>query len=382
MTGLDVFHLVATVGLGALGVHTLLNHIRLPRLHRMEPAPQPPRISVLIPARNEAERIDASVRGWAAQDYPDYEVIVYDDDSVDDTGGRALRAAEGAPHVRVVRGGPLPAGWRGKPWACHRLRAQAHGEVLVFADADVVPARDTLRRTAGALAALGADALSAVPAHVSDNPAVKALGALQNWAVLGFVPTWLPVERRGHWLAAMTGQFIAIRAEVYDASGGFSMARDSLAEDATLGRRLAAQGYRVRVVDGSRQLRCRSYATVRALWRASARNLLPVFFDSPGLLLLALALLALAFLGPVVVLALGLVLGEGGWGWRWLPLAEMGLGIALRTISDLRAGYGLWTGLLHPLAVAALIAMGVDSLVSFRLRGVVEWRGRRYDAAA
>ncbi len=380
MTGLAIFHLITGTALGALALHTLLNHLTLPRLHRMRAPARAPRISVLIPARNEADRIGASVSGWAAQDYPDYEVIVYDDDSSDDTAARA--AAAGARHVRVVRGGAPPAGWRGKPWACHQLRDHAGGDVLVFADADVVPRPDALRQTAGALATLDADALSAVPRHESNHLGVRALVALQNWAALVFVPSWLAADRAPPWLVAMTGQFIAIHAAVYDASGGFSATRGSLAEDALLGRRLAAAGYRVRLVDGARVLTCRPYATVGAAWRANARNLLPVFFDSPALLLGALSALAMLTVGPLVVLALGAAAGAGGWAWRWLPLGELTLGLAVRALSDRRAGYPWWLVALHPAAVSALLAMGVDSLIRFRVRRVLEWRGRRYGAAA
>jgi chlorobactene glucosyltransferase len=382
MTGLAIYHLVAGAGLTALGLHTLLNHLTLPRLQRMR-APGPlPRISVLIPARNEAERIGACVGGWAAQAYPDYEVVVYDDESTDDTVARALAAAGSAPHVRVIRGERLPEGWRGKPWACHRLRSHARGELLVFADADVFPGPTALARTASALDALGADALSALPVHEGGSLGVRALVGLQNWAALAFVPSWLPAARRCRWLAAMTGQFIAIRADVYDACGGFAAARGSLAEDAALGRLLVAGGFRVRLVDGARVLRCRPYATVGPLWRASARNLLPVFFDSPALLLLALAGLGALCLGPLAVLGLGAILGRGGWLWTWLPLAEVALAIIPRAVSDLRAGYAPWLALLHPFAVAALGAMGLDSIARFRLRRVVEWRDRQYDVAA
>jgi len=382
MTGLSIFHLVAGAGLSALTLHTLLNHLTLPRLDRMDASVPPPRMSVLIPARDEAERIGASLSGWAGQDYPEYEVIVYDDDSADNTAVRALAAVAGAPEIRVIRGGPLPEGWAGKPWACHRLRAEAQGDVLVFADADVVPASDVLTRTAAAMTVLGAHALSAVPAHESPHPGVRVLAGLQNWAALAFVPSWLAVRRGRFRFAALNGQFLAIRATVYDASGGFSVARDSLAEDVHLGRHLAAGGYRVRLVDGARLLRCRSYVTLGALWRGNTRNLLPVFFDSPALLLLALGALALHFVGPLVILGLGWALGQAGWLWRWAPLAEVTAAILLRLASDLRSGYPLWVALWQPVAVLALIAMGLDSLIRFRVRGVVEWRGRRYDVAA
>ncbi|HET9491648.1 MAG TPA: glycosyltransferase [Methylomirabilota bacterium] len=382
MTALSIYHLVAGAGLAALSLHTLLNHLTLRRLDRMRSSAPPPRMSVLIPARNEAARIRASVTGWVGQDYPTFEVIVYDDDSADDTAARALAAAAGRSRLRVVRGGPLPPGWAGKPWACHRLRAEAVGEVLVFADADIVPAPDVLGRTADALALLGADALSAVPAHESPHVGVRLLAGLQNWGALVFVPSWLDTGQGRVRCAALNGQFLAIRSTVYDASGGFSVARDSLAEDVHLGRHLAAGGYRVRLLDGARLLRCRPYATVRDLWGANARNLLAVFFDSPAVLLLALAALAALFVGPPVILGLGAALGRTGALWRWMPLAEIAAAVLLRLASDLRAGYPPWLALGQPLAILALIAMSLDSLLRLRVWRVVEWRGRRYDVAA
>jgi chlorobactene glucosyltransferase len=382
MTGLFIYHLIAGAGLGALALHTLLNHLTLRRLDRMQSAAPPLRMSVLIPARNEAARIGASVSGWAGQDYPNYEVIVYDDDSTDDTAPRALAAAAGRRAIRVLRGGPLPPGWAGKPWACHRLRAEAEGEVLVFADADVVPAPEVLSRTAAALDVLGAHALSAVPVHESPHPGVSLLAGLQNWAALTFVPSWLGAGRSRVRCAALNGQFLAIRNWVYDASGGFSVTRHSLAEDVHFGRHLAARGYGVRLVDGARLLRCHPYGTLRALWGANARNLLAVFFDSPPALLLALAALAALFVGPPTILGLGAALGETGALWRWVPAAEIAAAVLLRLVSDLRAGYSPWLALGQPLAVLALIAMSLDSLLRLRVRRVVEWRGRRYDVAA
>lgn len=150
-----------------------------------------------------------------------------------------------------------------------------------------------------------------------------------------------------------------------------------------LGRRLAALGYRVRLVDGARLLQCRPYTAVADLWRAHVRNLLPIFFGSPALLLLTLFAAAGLHLAPFVLLALGAAPGRAGtWLWTWLPLAEIALGIMPRVLSDRRAGYPAWLALFQPLAVATLAAMGVDSVLRHRLGRRVEWRGRRHDLAA
>lgn len=345
----------------------------------MPPSPSPIRLSVLIPARNESERIGGCVRRWATQEYPEYEVLVYDDDSCDDTADRVVQAAAGAPHVRLLRGGPMPDGWRGKPHACHRLRAHACGRILVFADADVLPAPDTLARVMGAFDALSVDALSAVPAHASRSRAVQALVALQNWAAITFVPTWRTARGRSRWPAAMNGQFIAIRADAYDASGGFAAVRLALAEDVALGRRLSGLGYRLRLLDGAGALAGEPYREVRFLWRANVRNLVPVLFGSATLLSLVMLALTALFLIPPALLVIGAVSGQaGGIGWTWAPLGELALGLAPRLLADRRARYPAWLALLHPCAIAALVAMGAASIARFRVRGVVEWRGRRY----
>lgn len=377
MTGLALFHGLAGTALTGLAVHASVNHLLTQRLARMPAAPVPPRVSVLIPARDEAGRIGRCVGHWMNQEYAEYEVFVYDDQSSDDTAASVVAA--GGSRVRLVRGGPLPDGWRGKPHACHRLRAHATGEVLLFADADVTPSPDALARTAGAFAALSLDALSAVPAHGSPSLAVRALVAVQNWAALTFVPSWLAATRHRALFAAMNGQFIAIRAEAYDRSGGFRAVRDTLAEDAALARRLTALGYRVRLLDGAGVLRCTPYTRARECWRANARNLLPLFFDSAPLLAFALFALAALYLAPLALLALGLLLGHAGTlAWTWLPLVELALGLLPRVLADRRAGYPRWLALLHPAAVAALVGMGLESLARFRGTGIVEWRGRRY----
>jgi len=379
MIVLAAFHSLTGAALTGLAVHASLNHLLGRPLDRMPEAPSPPRMTVLVPARNEVDRIGRCVEHWAAQEYPDYEVFVYDDDSTDGTAVRAQAAAAGAGHVHVIRGGPLPDGWRGKPYACHRLRSHARGEILVFADADVTPSPQALARTAGAFHAMPVDLLSAVPAHRSPRVTVQALVAIQNWAALAFVPAWLPIGRGRPGLTAVNGQFLAIRARAYDESGGFGMVRDTLAEDVALGRRLAAGGYRVGFLDGARVLRCEPYESARACWRANARNLLPIFFGSSSLLALAMLGLAALYLGPLLLLGAGVLSGRAGTvAWTWLPLLEVGLGLVPRAIADRRAGYPPWLALLHPAAIGAVVGMGLESLVRFRWRRVVEWRGRRY----
>jgi cellulose synthase/poly-beta-1,6-N-acetylglucosamine synthase-like glycosyltransferase len=366
-------HVAVLAVLAVAALHALLNHLLWPRLGAVRRTPARwPRVSVLIPARNEARRIEAALRGWLAQVYPDYEVLVFDDDSEDDTAARVAVVAGPDPRVRLLRGGALPPGWRGKPWACHNLAREARGDVLVFADADVVPSPETLRAAVARLVE-DCDVLSAVPRHRAARPTVLALVALQNWAALGFVPAWLTTVRS---LAAVNGQFLALPRDVYLATGGFAAVCGALAEDAALGRHLAGLGYRVRLVDGAGLLASEPHATLGEAWRANARTLLPLFFGSTALLGLTLAALTAAWVLPPAWLVFELATGTAP--GAALAVLEVVLSLVPRWLADRRAGYPAWLVATHPLAVAGLVTSGLASLAWFRWRRRVDWRGRRY----
>ena len=131
---MDILLSFVALALVFISLTLVLNVFLFPRL-RPVPARTPmPRVSILIPARDEAAIISATLRRLDAQEYPDFEIILLDDNSSDGTAD-AARAVGG--RVKVVTGEALPSGWVGKNWACHQLAARASGEILLFTDADV-----------------------------------------------------------------------------------------------------------------------------------------------------------------------------------------------------------------------------------------------------
>jgi cellulose synthase/poly-beta-1,6-N-acetylglucosamine synthase-like glycosyltransferase len=377
MMPLVLLHVAAVGALLALFVQALLNVRRVPRLDRMPLPSACPRVAVLVPARNEAVHIAAVVQAWTRQTYPHVSIVVYDDASTDATG--AIAAAAGDARVGVLRGSTLPTGWRGKTHACHRLRQATDAEILIFADADVVPDASVLAAAVGALDALGADALSALPRHDAARLIIRALVGLQNWAALTFVPLWAASLARRPRFTVLNGQFMAMRASAYDRAGGFAAVRASLGEDTAFGRRLSATGHVVVLVDGSAVLTCRAYDSLGTLWAGNVRNLRVAFFDSSLLMVSALALLVTLVLAPIGLLLAGIATGRAGaLAWTWLPLGEIALTLLARAIADARAGYGISATILHPLAVVVLLAMAIDAALRAVCRRPLTWRGRQY----
>ncbi|HSM61679.1 MAG TPA: glycosyltransferase family A protein, partial [Longimicrobiales bacterium] len=151
--------LLATPWLGTLLF--LMLRVRLPREIPERRPSRFPRVSVVVPARNEAANIGACVGSLLEQEYPDFEVIVLDDRSDDGTGDlvRAMGPG-GARSLRVLDGEELPAGWTGKPWACWQGARAATGDLILFTDADTVHAPDLLPRAVAAMEEDDADLLT------------------------------------------------------------------------------------------------------------------------------------------------------------------------------------------------------------------------------
>jgi glycosyltransferase involved in cell wall biosynthesis len=186
-------------------------------------APVTERVSVLLPARDEAGRIGPAVRALlAATGVPDLELIVYDDGSTDGTGALARAAAAGDPRALVLTGADLdpPPGWLGKAWACHRLAGAATGSVLVFVDADVTVRPDALARTVGLLRSASLDLVSPYPRQLAGSAAERLVQPLLQWSWLALLPLrWAERTRRPS-AAVANGQLLCVDADAYRRAGG------------------------------------------------------------------------------------------------------------------------------------------------------------------
>lgn len=371
-----ILSLVSAALLAPMLMVALWNLARAPRLERAPAAPALPTVSLLVPARDEAQNLAALLPALLALDHPGLEVLVLDDGSTDDTP-RMLADAEraGGGRLRRLVGTPPPAGWLGKSWACHQLAEAARGEVLVFCDADVLPAPEAVRHTVGAMAAADAGALTAIPRHrlrTAAERAVVPLVALLPVAAL--LPLPLVPRTRAPSLSMANGQWIAFTREAYRACGGHAAVRGDVVEDVALGRRVKASGERLLAVVSVSALEVRMYRGPGALREGFAKNLYALAGGRPGTFLAALAVFLLAAVYPWA----GALLGDP----RALP--PLALLVAVRGCAALLFRHGWTAVMLHPVGSVAVAALAAESFVRAR-RGTARWKGReigRADGAA
>jgi hypothetical protein len=337
--------------LAALGaVHAAVN-ARL--LRTPEPGDVGSRISVLIPARNEAAQLAACLDLIDGAD----EIVVLDDGSVDRTADVA--AAHGA---RVLAGAPLPPGRLGKPHACAQLAAAARGDVLVFLDADVRLRPGAVRAAVHLLESTGLDLVAPHPRQDTGTWAERLVQPLLQWSILTTLPLRAAERSRRPSLAAANGQFLVVRRAAYDRAGGH--VPDAVLDDLALVRAVKRSGGRGVVVDGTQLASCRMYSGWAQLRDGYGKSLWSAFggpVGSAGVL----AGLGLAYVLPPAAALRGSTAG----------LAGYAAAVAGRMISARRTGGRPLDAFAHPLSVLLFGWLTVRSHVE-HARGRTSWKGR------
>jgi chlorobactene glucosyltransferase len=329
------------------------------------------RVSVLIPARNEAARLPAALRAIAKSRHPVHEIIVYDDGSTDTSAAVLADLAQEIPYLRVIRGGDLPAGWVGKPHACERLAAAATGDFFLFLDADVELDETGLERLAS-IHASGARLVTAVPRQIARSPVEQLVVPFLLLTYLSWLPLELVARLRDERVVAANGQVLSIHREALAALGGFAAVRSEIVDDVALVRCAKRAGLRVAFADGTSIATCRMYRDARSVWQGFSKNIHEGVGSAPALLGV-IALYFATFVLPWLVLAAAILRP-----WLVLPAAlAVGANLVQRAVLSVRWRQSGW-GLLHQaFGALCVIAIALNSL-RWSMRGQIHWAGRSY----
>lgn len=332
-----------------------------------------PLVSILVPARNEESNIRACLEGLLRQRYPVFEVVVLDDDSTDETAAIIERMATEEPQLRLVRGADLPPGWGGKAHACWQLAGHARGEWLLFVDADTRHQPQLLATAVQNATATGADLLSSFPRQEIGSLGEALTVPFIYWVLFTLLPIRAVWESPQPQIVAGCGQFLLVRRDAYFATGGHGATPWSLHDGLHLARLFKRVGKRVVLADLSDWISCRMYRGWRECWGGFSRNAYQALGSLPALCLVT-ALEAVLFLVPYVSL---LAAALTGWpGWTIPVLGQVAVLIAVQLSLRRRFHYPYVTVLLHPLGIAALIAIQWRGWWMAAFGGVTAWKGR------
>ncbi|NUV59416.1 glycosyltransferase [Streptomyces sp. CAI-85] len=352
--------------------------VRLPP--RRDPEEWPP-VCVVVPARDEAEMLPASLPSLLAQEYPGRaEVFLVDDGSTDGTGdlARALAERTGGLPLTVTSPGEPPAGWTGKLWAVRHGIALARArepEYLLLTDADIAHAPDSLRALVAAARTGGFDA-------VSQMARLRVESGWERLVVPAFVYFFAQlypfrrIGRRGTRTAAAAGGCVLLRADAAERARIPDAIRHAVIDDVALARAVKGGGGHIWLGLADRVDSVRPYPRLRDLWRMVARSAYAQLRHSPLLLAGTVAGLALVYLVPPVAVVAGLVSGDTAaavlGALAWLVMS----GTYLPMLRHYRQPP--WLAPLLPFTAFLYLLMTVDSAVlHYRGRGAA-WKGRTY----
>lgn len=262
-----------------------------------------PSVSILVPAKDEAKTIATCVRTLLAQEYPNFEVIVIDDRSGDETAQIVERIAAEDDRLRLIRVESLPDGWTGKTHALHVGQSQAWGDWLLFVDADT-------EHHSACLSVVMAEALAKDIDLLSMMPRIK-MRSFWEKVVQPFAATCLlilfPLSRVNNPKRTSSGfangQFILIRRDAYDRIGGHEAVRDKFVEDIHLGRRIRTTGGRLLVAAGTSLFNVRMYSSLRGIVDGWNRILYSAVDARPAKLYMLFAFICVFSVLPYIVIA-------------------------------------------------------------------------------
>ena len=273
MVSLFILMLVSIVLLAIVLSVTLCNAATAPMLKKSVGLQSCPRVSVLIPARNEEANVEECIKGLLSQNYDTFKIHVLNDQSTDSTGAIIEEIGEQHPEVQAIHGKPLPTGWSGKNWACHQLSQYADGEILIFTDADNRPEPNAIANTVAYMQKLELGLLSAFPEKVTGTLAEKLVVPVVDMFVYAGLPLWLTYFSRFPSLAAASGLWMAFTREAYQLIGGHQAVSNQIVEDVELSRLAKKSGIKILTTAGTRAVSCRMYQSFNEVWNGFSKNL-------------------------------------------------------------------------------------------------------------
>jgi cellulose synthase/poly-beta-1,6-N-acetylglucosamine synthase-like glycosyltransferase len=330
-----------------------------------------PRVSIVVAARNEERNIEEGVRSLLALDYPDLQITVVNDRSTDGTAGILARVAAEDTRLNVVTIDQLPAGWLGKNNALHLGAFRSDGEWLLFTDADVIFAPDTLRKALAMAEDGRTDHLTAAPRIVTPSFWLRAFVPVFSMFFVLYVKAWA-VRKKDNSAAIGIGAFNLVRASAYQAIGGHEKLRLRPDDDVRLGRALKESGFQPDFVIASEHLAVEWYSSIGELIRGLEKNTFAATDYRCGLALLAVGSLLAGFVMPFVTMFVT------PWPANLLFALTAGIYVVFAGRACKANEQPAYLGVLFPVGVVLFAMIQLRTMILNLWQGGIHWRDTFY----
>ena len=386
---IDVFNysltaiLIGVCGAWIFLIKSMTDSFRLtPYLDKFENTSKSfPKVSIILPARNEEEFIGKCLDSLIKQDYENYEIIVIDDSSEDTTGKIILEYAKKSSKIIPVSAKPKPDGWIGKNWACMEGYRKATGELLLFTDADTKHSKNVLSLAVSHLISFNLDALSAIPKMLTFDFWTKiTLPMISTFLHTRFSALNVnnPSKKTGYFF----GSFFILKKKTYEEVGMHEGVKQEIIEDGALGKKVKELGYKMKMVRGDHLIDAVWARDKITLWNALKRLMVPLYLQNGKIAIgIFFAVLFLLFI-PFPIFAVSILLPAETISAKMLCISAAIASILIYTGAIIEVKIGLKLRLVYalfaPLGGLVVVLGFLSGLIQAKSDSSVTWKERRY----
>ena len=322
------------------------------------------KVSILVPARNEAHNLPLLIKSIYSQPFQNFELIILNDDSSDDTEKVVLSYKEKYSSLKLIQGKELPSGWLGKNWACHQLFQESKEDYVLFIDADVVIKNDALPKALGIMSKYNLSLLSVFPEQEMRTWGEKVTVPIMHYLLLSLLPLDFIYLLKPKSLAAANGQFMLFAAEAYRKHLFHSICKNEIVEDIKIMQTIKSLELKGKTLLGNGLIYCRMYKSYKDGISGFSKNLLSGFGGSQiGLLV---------YLGLILIIPFSMLFFNSQLaGWYLLIALLIRVLVSLVSKQDVIQNLALHFAQMGSLLWIAFKTIGNSYF------GTLEWKGRK-----
>ena len=340
-----------------------------------------PKVSIILPARNEEKFIDKCLVSLLNQDYDNYEIIAINDSSEDSTGDLIKKYAKKYSKIIPVDANPKPVGWVGKNWACMEGYKKATGELLLFTDSDTKHTNSVISLAVSHLLSLELDALTVIPRMLCLDLITKiTLPMISTFLHTRF--SALRVNDKSKNTGYFFGSFFIIKKTTYDSVGTHEGVRQELIEDGALGKKVKESGFKMRMVRGEHLIDAVWARDINTLWNALKRLMVPFYLQNAKLAVASsIGVLFLLFMSFPIFAYSVILFNDTTSSLVLVVIAGIASALVYTgAILDATKGLDLGTkyALLAPIGGFIVVGGFFAGLIQAKSKDAVSWRGRTY----
>jgi cellulose synthase/poly-beta-1,6-N-acetylglucosamine synthase-like glycosyltransferase len=389
--GIDVFNYIFTailIGVFLAWISLIFSmyksFTKTPYLDKFENSSnQNPKVSIILPARNEEKFIGKCLESFVNQDYPNYEIMAIDDSSDDKTWEIIEKYAKKSDKIIAVKAESKPDGWMGKNWACMEGFKYANGDLLLFTDADTTYSKKVLTLAVAHLLSEKLDVLTVIPRLLClDNITKITLPMLSTFLHSRYSALNVNNPKKG--IGYFFGSFFIIKKEIYEKIGTHEKVKHEIIEDGALGKITKESGFRLKMVRGEHLLDAVYSRSPQEMWNGLERLMVPLYHQNRSYAVgVFFAVLFILFI-PIPFLIYSLVFVSPDNYTSFCPLlisAILSTGtIFIAAFMETKMGLNLNSvfGLFAPIGGLIVTCGFLSGILQANKSSAVSWRGRKY----